>query len=332
MESFRAYRVHKGEGRAVEGRLEDITLDDLTPGEVVIRAAWSDVNYKDALAATGAGKIMRRLPMVGGIDVAGHVHASSDERFAPGAPVLVAGCGLSEEHDGGYTEYARVPAGCVVPLPDGLSLFDAMALGTAGFTAGLAVHRMEHNGQQPDQGPVLVNGATGGVGSLAIDMLAARGYEVVAFTGKSDARPYLESLGASRLLLRGEVDMGERPLEKALWAGAVDNVGGEELAWLTRTMQPGGNIASIGLAGGVALATTVMPFILRGINLLGINSVYVSPELRRSVWERLASDLRPRHLDKVVTRTVDLDELPGVFQAYMDGGVVGRTVVRIAGD
>lgn len=328
MDAFRAYRVHNKDGK-VAGRLEKITLDDLSPGEVVIRSAYSDVNYKDALAATGTGKIMRRFPMVAGIDVSGHVHSSGDSRFKEGDAVVVTGGGLSEDHDGGYAEYVRVPGDWVVSLPPGLSLRDAMAFGTAGFTAGLAIEAMELNGQRPENGPILVTGATGGVGSLAIDMLAALGYEVVALTGKADAGDYLESLGAAKILPRDSLEMGGRPLEKALWAGAVDNLGGAVLAWLTRVVEPGGNIASIGLASGIELETTVMPFILRGVNLLGINSVYISRGQRLRVWERLADDLRPPHLDKIVTAEIDFDELPNVFDAYIKGAVTGRTVVRI---
>ena len=233
METFLAYRVHRDDGKT-EGRLERITLDDLDEGDVVIRAAWSGINYKDALAATGAGKIMRRFPMVGGIDVAGVVHASNDARYAEGDSVVVTGFGLSEEHDGGYAEYVRASGDWLIPLPDGMSLRDSMAIGTAGFTAALAVDAMELNGQRPDAGPVLVNGATGGVGSFAIDMLGGLGYEVTAFTGKRDQNEYLHALGATDILYRDEVEMGTRPLEKALWAGAVDNVGGDQLAWLTR--------------------------------------------------------------------------------------------------
>ncbi len=328
MEPFLAFRVHEADG-GVDARLEEITLDDLSPGNVVVRAAWSDVNYKDALAATGKGKIMRRFPMVGGIDVAGYVESSEDPAFSPGDPVVVTGFGLSEEHDGGYSRYARVQSEWLVPLPEGLSLRDSMAIGTAGFTAALAVDRMQHNGQEPGLGPVLVNGATGGVGSFAIDMLAALGFEVTAFTGKREGEAYLRELGASDVLYRGEAEMGTRPLERALWGGAVDSVGGDELGWLTRTVQPGGNIASIGLAGGFKLETTVMPFILRGVNLLGINSVYVPMSRRRRVWERLAGDLRPRHLDAIAGRVVDLEALPDVFDDYIAGRVTGRAVVRV---
>ena len=330
MEQFLAYRVHDENGK-IEGRVERIALDDLSEGGVVIRSAWSGINYKDALAATGKGKIMRRFPMVGGIDVAGAVHASADPRYAEGDPVVITGFGLSEDFDGGYSEYVRAPGDWLIRLPGGLSLRDSMAIGTAGFTAALAVDRMELNGQRPDGGPVLVNGATGGVGSFAIDMLAGLGYEVAAFTGKRGRDEYLRGLGASRILYRDEVETGTRPLEKALWAGAVDNVGGDELAWLTRTMLPGANIASIGLAGLFKLETTVMPFILRGVNLLGINSVYVARDLRERVWERLASDLKPRRLDRIVTSEVALADLPSAFGGYLEGVITGRALVRIAG-
>jgi NADPH2:quinone reductase len=244
--------------------------------------------------------------------------------------VLVTGCGLSETHDGGYAEYARVSGDWVVPIPPGLTERSAMSLGTAGFTAGLAIHRMEHNGLTPKTGPVVVTGATGGVGSLAIDMLAARGYEVVAVTGKPAAAPYLTELGATRVLTRSEIPPSERPLETAQFAGAIDNVGGDLLAWLTRRMSFWGSIASIGLAGSAELRTTVMPFILRGVNILGINSSATPRELRLAVWNRIATDLRPRHLDRIVARVIRLDELPGAFQAYIEGKVTGRTLVQIS--
>src|SRR5690606_27894224 len=218
-------------------------------------------------------KILRRFPLIGGIDLAGVVESSADRRYRKGERVLVTGCGLGEDHDGGYAEYARVDGDWVIPMPAGLDPKRAMAIGTAGFTAALAVHRMEHNGQRPDTGPVVVTGATGGVGSLAVNMLAGRGYEGVAVTGKADHVPYLRKLGAASVLLRQEIDYGRRPLERIQWAGAIDNVGGEMLTWLTRTTGWWGNIASIGLAGSHELHTTVMPFILRGVNLLGINSM-----------------------------------------------------------
>ena len=329
MTPFKAFRIHS-EGGKVAARLEPLTLDDVAPGEVVIRVAYSGINYKDALAATGAGRILRRYPLVGGIDLAGVVQSSSDPRYPPGTGVLVTGCGLSETHDGGYAEFARVPGDWVIPLPPGLDAFTAMALGTAGFTAALAIHRMEQNGQAPAGGPIAVTGATGGVGSFAIDMLSARGYRVVAVSGKADAVPYLEELGASEVLMRAALDLGSRPLETARFAGAIDNLGGDTLAWLTRTVDYWGNIASIGLASGPQLTTTVMPFILRGVALLGINSSATRREWRLAVWQRIATDLRPRHLARIVTRTIAFDELPEAFAPYIDGRVTGRTVVRIA--
>ena len=330
---FRAYRIHQENGKA-SGRMETIALDDLgsdglAAGEVVVKVAYSTINYKDALAATGTGKILRRYPLVGGIDLSGEVVASTHPSLSKGQKVVVNGCGLSETHDGGYAEYARLQADWVVPLPDGIDEFQAMALGTAGFTAALGIHRMEQNGQAPEQGEVLVNGATGGVGSLAIDMLAGRGYRVVALSGKKDAESYLKEIGAARIISRDALTMGTRPLEEGLWAGAIDNVGGDILAWLTRTTQPWGNIASIGMAASHELKTTVMPFILRGVSLLGINSVLTPRALRLDVWRRLATDLKPRHLDRIVTQTIDFDALPGAFDAFIKGNVTGRTVVRI---
>ena len=329
MQSFKALRIHE-ENRKVVARLESLTLADLAAGEVVVRVAYSDINYKDALAATGAGRILRRFPLVGGIDLAGTVESSEDPRYRAGDAVLVTGCGLSETHDGGYAEYARVQGEWVIPLPPGFDPYTAMALGTAGFTAALAIQRMEDNGQTPARGPICVTGATGGVGCLAIDMLARRGYEVHAVTGKADAAPFLESLGAARVLPRGTIDYGSRPLETARFGGAIDAVGGEMLAWLTRTVDAFGNIASVGLAGGVDLKTTVMPFILRGVSLLGINSVLTPRATRLAVWQRIATDLRPRHVQKIVTRTVGLDELASAFAPYLAGSVTGRTVVAIA--
>jgi len=329
MNKFRALRIHRDDGR-IEPRFEQLTLDQLAAGEVVIRVAYSTINYKDALAATGAGPILRRFPLVGGIDLSGEVVSSEDSRYQPGQKVLVTGCGLSETHDGGYSEYARVRGDWVIPLPPGLDERAAMQLGTAGFTAALAIHRMEQNGQAPGNGPVLVTGATGGVGSLAVNMLAGRGYEVAALTGKPDAADYLREIGVARVLPRQEVEFGSRPLEKALWAGAVDNLGGETLAWLTRTVDFWGNIASIGLAAGPELHTTVMPFILRGVNLLGINSVETPRAVRLAVWERIASDLKPAALDRISGKLVDFSELPAQFRAYVEGKVTGRIVVKIS--
>lgn len=329
MDDFRAYRIDNVDGKIVAD-FTTLGIDDLSEGEVIIKVSHSTINYKDALAATGAGKILRKFPLVGGIDLAGSVVSSSDDQFDAGAAVLVNGCGLSETLDGGYAEYARIPAEAVVPLPSGLDARQAMQLGTAGYTAALAIHRMEQNGQAQDNGPIVVTGATGGVGSIALDMLAARGYEAVAVTGKKEQTGYLQAIGASRVIVRDDIDLGKRPMERAEWAGAIDNLGGDYLTWLTRTMQYGGNIGSIGLAASHELNTTVLPFILRGVCLLGINSVDTPRDLRLAVWQRIGTDLKPQHLDKIAGNTIAFDELPGAFQAFIDGKVVGRTVVEIS--
>ena len=329
VERFRAYRVFQDDS-AIRGRLVEVGLDELGAGEVVARVAYSGVNYKDALAATGTGKIMRQFPLVGGVDFAGTVVTSSDSRFTAGEDVLVTGYGLGESHDGGFADYVRVPADWVVPLPDGLGLRDAMAIGTAGFTAALSVVEMERNGLRPSRGPVVVTGATGGVGSLAVQCLAAGGYQVTALTRKDDAHGFLRSQGAAEVLAAGAVSMGKRPLERAAWAGAVDPVGGETLAWLTRTMKRGGCIASSGLTGGFELHTTVMPFILRGVKLLGIDSAMCAMDIRREVWRRLATDLKPAHL-AATTQSITLEELPEAFSTLLRGEARGRYVVHLAG-
>ena len=328
MERFRAYRIDQEDGKIVAG-FKELSLDDLTEGNVVVRVSHSTINYKDALAATGAGKILRRYPLNGGIDLAGVVVSSEDTDFQPGTEVLVNGCGLSETVDGGFSEYARVDSKSLVMIPDGMTAVEVMQIGTAGYTAALAIHRMEQNGQSPEQGPVVVTGATGGVGSVAIDMLSARGYEVVALTGKGSEEAYLRKIGASQIILRDDLDLGKRPMEKALWAGAIDNLGGDYLTWLTRTVDYGGNIASIGLAASISLQTTVLPFILRAVCLLGINSVDTPRELRQAVWGRIGSDLKPQHLDTISQRMISFDELPDAFQGYIDGTIKGRTVVEI---
>jgi len=329
MKDFRAYRIDQEDGEIVAG-FKRLTIDDLSDGDVVVKVSHSTINYKDALAATGAGRILRSFPLVGGIDLAGTVVSSESDEFAEGDAVLVNGCGLSETRDGGYAEFARVPADAVVPIPDGMTAVEAMQIGTAGYTAALAIHRMEQNGQLPENGPVVVTGATGGVGSIAIDMLSARGYEAVALTGKAEQTDYLKNIGAQSVLLREEMDLGKRPMEKALWAGGIDNLGGDVLTWLTRTVDYGGNIASIGLAASYELNTTVLPFILRAVCLLGINSVDTPRELRLQVWQRIGGDLKPRHLDRIASNTIGFDELPGAFQAFIDGKVTGRTVVEIS--
>jgi len=329
MDSFRALRVHENTDGTVRAVLQALTLDDLSPGEVVIRSRYSSVNYKDALAATGKGRILRRFPLVAGVDVAGEVTASVDDRFREGDQVLVTGCGLGESHDGGFSEVVRVPADWVVPLPPGMTLFDAMMLGTAGFTAALAIDRMEQNGLVPAQGPVVVTGASGGVGSVAIDLLSGRGYEVMALSRKLQATDYLQSLGAAEVLdAKVAADSG-KPLEAARWAGAIDNVGGAVLGWLTRSMLPWGSIASIGLAGGAELHTTVMPFILRGVSILGITSANCPMQRRLKIWQRLVTDLQPQHLASIVAGQVTLDELPAVFETLLSGEHRGRYIVDL---
>lgn len=325
---FNAFKVFE-EGGKINGRIVQLELDQLSPGSVVIKAAYSSVNYKDAMAGTGGGKIMRRFPLVGGIDVAGVVDSSTDARFRPGDSVLVTGYDLGVAHDGGYASYVRVPAEWVVPLPKGLSLFETMAIGTAGFTAGLSIVEMERNGLTPSSGPVIVAGATGGVGSVAVQSLAARGYAVTALTGKPQEEALLRSLGAKQVLMRGTLEMGTRPLEKSLWAGAVDPVGGATLAWLTRTMMQQGTIASSGLTGGTELNTTVLPFILRGVKLLGIDSVMCPMAPRLEVWRRLATDLKPSKLLEA-TREIALTDLPSAFETLLKGQSRGRYVVKLA--
>ncbi len=328
MTEFQAFRINQ-KNEQVVGRLESLTVDELSQGDVLIKAAYSSVNYKDALAATGAGKIIRDFPCIAGVDVSGYVVESRDKRFKEGDAVLVTGYDFGVAHDGGYSEYARVPAEWVVPLPESMSLFQAMAMGTAGFTVALCVQRLEENGQTPESGQFIITGATGGVGNFAVDIMSSLGYEVVAVTGKSDSHELLIGLGANHVLDRHTIKIDGPPLEKGQWGGAIDNVGGDILAWLTKTTKPWGNIASVGLAGGTQLNTTVMPFILRGVSILGISSSGCPTRYRQPLWERLASDLAPKHLDKIVTKTVGLEDLPDVFEHMLAGETTGRTVVAI---
>jgi NADPH2:quinone reductase len=328
MDTFKALRIYQEDGRIVP-RLEQLSLDQLSPGDVVIRGEYSSVNYKDALAATGAGRILRRFPLVGGVDVAGTVVSSSDPRCKPGDRVVVTGGGLSETHDGGFSEYVRVPGEWVIPLPEGLDTRTAMSFGTAGFTAAFAIHRLERNGQTPDLGPVIVTGATGGVGSFAVAMLAERGYQVTALTRKTTASEYLQGLGARAIMPLQDVDAGTQPLKKATWGGAIDNLGGATLAWLTRTTVNWGSIASVGLTQGTELNTTVLPFILRGVSVIGINAVEVPRQVRLEIWQRLAGDLKPAALGRIASREIDLDQLIDELPAWIDGTVIGRCLVRL---
>jgi putative YhdH/YhfP family quinone oxidoreductase len=331
VDRFKAYRLTETPDKKIRAEFVDMALDELDPGDVVVRVAYSDVNYKDALAATGKGKILRRPSCVGGIDFSGTVVSSSDARFARGDAVLGVGFDLGVSHHGGYAQYARVPAAWLTRLPQGMSLWEAMAFGTAGFTAGIGIVRMEQNGLRPANGPVIVNGATGGVGSIAIASLARLGYHVVALTGKEAESDWLKKLGAKEVKLRSSIDFAKtRPLDKATWAGAVDNLGGDVLAWMAATMKVNGVIASIGLAASPALSTTVLPFILRGVCLLGINSTEApSAELRDEVWRRLAGDMKPPLL-KEMCRTISFGELPGVFDDFINARVARRVVVDLS--
>jgi len=328
MNTFKAFRIFS-ESDKVVGRVVDARLDELSAGDVVIRTSFSSVNYKDALAATGTGgKIIRKYPLVAGIDAAGTVVSSADNRFKAGDEVICTSYDFGVSHDGGYSEICRVPAAWVVPLPKGLTLREAMTLGVAGYTAGLAMELLELNGMAPGNGKVLVNGATGGVATLAIDMLAKLGYHVVAITGKEAEHDFLKKLGAQEVLSRHKLEMGMRPLEKYMWAAAFDSVGGEQLSWLTRTMQEGEVIASFGNAGGIEFKTTVLPFILRGVRLIGVNSGDTPMPLRRKIWGRLAGELKPRHLQDIAS-TITLDDLPAYFERMLKGQIRGRAVVKL---
>lgn len=328
MDTYRALRIHS-DARGHHAGIEALTKPEPNPGEVLVRLSHSSVNYKDALAGTGRGKILKTFPLVGGIDGAGMVEASRDARYRGGDAVLATGWGLSFDHDGGYGEYLCCPGDWLVPIPAGLDARTAMILGTAGFTAALAVHRMQVNGQHPELGPVLVTGASGGVGSIAIAILARLGYEVAAVSGKPERYDWLRALGASQILGRDALAHAKRPLEQARWGGAIDNVGGELLAQITRTIVPNGNIAAVGLAGGHELHTTVMPFILRGVSLLGCSSVGTPQPLRGELWAHLAGDWRPHDLGAVLTQTAGLQDLPAVFETMLAGETHGRILVEI---
>ena len=331
-DAFAAYVVSRQDDR-VGGRTGTLSLGDLPAGEVTIKVAYSSLNYKDGLACTGRGGVVRHYPHVPGVDAAGTVVASESADVAVGERVVITGYDFGVGSFGGYAEYARVPAAWVVKTPDGLSDYEAMALGTAGFTAAMCLLAMERNGASPDQGPVLVTGATGGVGSLAVDILSQQGYTVAASTGKREQHDLLRELGAGEILSRGDVSLEDpkpRPLLKGTWAGAVDTVGGSTLANLIRTTKNGGNIASCGLVGGHDFAGTVIPFLLRGVNLLGIDSVACPMPYRQTIWQRLATDLKPRHLERLA-RVITLSELPGAVDDILKGRITGRLLVEPRG-
>jgi len=323
---FNAFRIHN-DATGYRSGIEEIAIDDLAPGEIVIKTAHSSVNFKDALAGTGQGKILRKFPLVGGIDVAGHVVSSTDPKFKEGDAVIVTGSGLSETRDGGYSEYARIEAQWAIPLPEGLSLRESMILGTAGFTAALALFRMTENRQKPELGPLAVTGATGGVGSLAVDIFSRAGYQVHAISGKPDQAAYLRSIGAHEVLGRDALATA-RPMESTRFGGGLDNVGGTMLASLLAQTAPYGNVASAGLAATHDLPTTVMPFI-RGVSLLGVASAGTARDIRDEIWRRLATDWKPAHLDTICTREATLRQLPEVFERMLAGGSHGRTLVTL---
>jgi acrylyl-CoA reductase (NADPH) len=327
--SFRAFVVERAEGQFSLG-VKELNWSDLPDGEVTIRVLYSGVNYKDGLAASPHGKVVRKYPMVPGIDLAGSVAMSSDARFQEGDEVIVTSYELGIAHFGGYSEYARVPAAWAVKRPAGLTLQEAMLLGTAGFTAALSLQRLEENGLRPEHGPVLVTGATGGVGSNAVAMLHGRGYAVAAVTGKSAEHAYLQQLGAQEVLAREVLSgQGDKPLRQERWAAAVDPVGGAQLPFVLSTIRYGGSVALSGLAGGAEYAATVYPFILRGVNLLGIDSVYCPMHIRQQLWERMASDLKPAGLAAMLYKEVTLEELPEALESILTGSVRGRVLVRL---
>lgn len=327
--TFKAFRINN-DAEGYRSGIENISLNDLSEGDVVIRGEWSGINYKDALAATGKGKILQKYPLVGGIDVAGEVVTSQCERFSPGDKVLVTGCNLSEKRDGGYSQYLRLDSNSIIPLPNGLTTREAMGIGTAGFTAAISLYRMEALGQTPAAGPIVITGASGGVGSFAIDILTRVGYEVHAITGKVDQFDYLENLGATQCISRHDLHWGQAPLESIRWAGCIDNVGGDMLAGISRVIGLWGNIACCGMAGGIGLNGTNLPLILRGVSLIGISSNNTPYDIRKILWDRLANEWRPQYLDTIVNNEVRLEDLGEAFDVLMKGDSLGRTVVNLA--
>ncbi len=315
MEKFSAFRIYADETGTRSG-IERLGLHQLSAGDVVVRVHYSGVNYKDALAGTGKAKILRRPSLIGGIDLAGEVVQSSSAEFSRGDEVVVNGSGLSEVHDGGYAEFARVPADWVVPLPSALSLKQAMIIGTAGFTAALSIHVMQQNNQKAEDGPIVVTGASGGVGSFAIDLLHKTGYEVIAVTGSTDVHDYLYGLGATSIVGRDNINVGDGVLEKTRWAGAIDNVGGKMLGNLVRTTRAWGNVVSVGIVGGTDFELSTMPFVIRGVNLLGVSSANCPQHLRKKIWRRLGDDLRPEHFAEIHAQTSGLEDLPDVFENF----------------
>lgn len=330
-QDYRRYRVYKAEGKSrpsVYGQIEKAEPPTLGPGEVLIESEYSSINYKDALAITGKGAILKSFPLVPGIDVAGRVAHSTDSRFRVGEPVLVTGCGLGEAHDGGFSQYVRFSADSVVAVPKGLTTKEAMILGTAGFTAGLALYRLEHNGLKASDGPVVVTGASGGVGSIATHLLSSLGYKVIAVSGKKEQTPWLESLGASEVLAAQELKLGSRPLESSRFAAVIDNLGGETLAKLAGHIRIWGSVACVGLAEGSDLRMTVMPLILRGVSLLGISSNNCTMNLRQEIWRRFASEWRIDDLKQFQTEEIGLNDLEATCARMIERKTHGRILVK----
>jgi NADPH2:quinone reductase len=323
---FKAIRVHDTEN-GKQASIETMSLNDLCAGDVTIRSAFSSINYKDALAITGQPGIMRKYPLNAGIDVAGVVESSSSTEYKAGDKVIVTGSEMSQLHDGGLSEIVRVPAEWIVPLPDGLSLYESMLLGTAGFTAGLALLRLEQNGLTPDQGEVLISGASGGVGSIAIQLFSRRGYKVVAMSATENV-DYLIQLGAQRVISPPGIKERPAALEHARWAGALDTIGGDVLSGITRQLKPWGSVASIGLAGGANLSMTTMPFIIRGVSVLGITSADCPYEIRKRVWTNLADKWKPQHMDSIANKEITLEEAFTVAKQILKRQHHGRTVVK----
>lgn len=328
MDRFKALVVDKVDEK-MEMDVKEIGLEDLSEGEVVIKVAYSSVNYKDGMVAV-KGDLAETLPLVPGIDLAGKVISSEDARFNEGDEVIATSYFIGTRHTGGFSEVARIPAKWIVPLPEGLTLAEAMKLGTAGFTAALCIQRLEDNGLTPDKGRVLVDGASGGVGSMAVNMLYDRGYEVVASTGRTEEAEYLKSLGASKVIHRDEVtDFRGRATRTRQWAAAIDPVGGKTLQYILSSLDYGGSVATCGLAGGIEVQTTVLPFISRNINWLGIDSVKHPMEHRLKVWDRLADDMKPSALETDISYEISLDELPDTLRNILEGKIRGRVIVKM---
>ncbi|QIS23806.1 oxidoreductase [Nocardia terpenica] len=328
---FWAMVARESDGDVVLVR-EEVGDDFLGPGTVTIKVHYSSANFKDGLAITPGGGVVREYPIIPGIDITGEVVSSEDPDFAPGDPVIAHGYDIGVSHNGGFAEYARVPAEWVVKL-DGLTMREAAAIGTAGFTAALSVQELLDRGLTPDSGPVLVTGATGGVGTVAVDILAGLGFEVVASTGKTDAGELLATLGAKSVIgrLPEDPEAKIRPLGKATWAGAVDSVGGKSLAYVLSTISYGGAAAISGLTGGAALPTTVMPFILRGVALLGVDSAHYPIARRRTLWSRLGKDLKPQHLSTLENQA-PITEAESILNSIRSGHHSGRTILTVAGE